>query len=172
MRRIVLALAAAAMVAPLSVAGSALAQDRTYQSRIDHDRAYHQRQGRPHVHIAVDKAAQRMTVTVDGRLRHRWPVSTGRDGGPPSGTFRPERLERYWRSRKYDWTPMPHSIFFYKGYAIHGTTQVSRLGNRASRGCVRLHPAHAATLFALVRDAGMNRTTIVVSESRVYAGRP
>ncbi|MBM3526696.1 MAG: L,D-transpeptidase [Alphaproteobacteria bacterium] len=124
------------------------------------------------VFIAVDKAAQRMTVTVDGQVRHRWPVSTGRDGGPPSGTFRPERLERTWHSRKYDWAPMPHSIFFHKGYAIHGTTEVRRLGNRASKGCVRLHPSHASALFALVKSAGMGRTTIVVSNSQVYAGRP
>lgn len=124
------------------------------------------------VFIAVDKASQSMTVTVDGQVRHRWPVSTGRDGGPPSGTFRPERLERSWFSRKYDWAPMPHSIFFYKGYAIHGTTEVSRLGNRASRGCVRLHPSHAAALFALVKNTGMGRTTIAVRGSQVHAGRP
>jgi lipoprotein-anchoring transpeptidase ErfK/SrfK len=54
--------------------------------------------------------------------------------------------------------------------AIHGTNYVSRLGNRASHGCVRLHPGHAATLFALVRRAGKSRTVIVVSNSRVVAG--
>jgi len=38
---------------------------------------------------------------------------------------------------------------------------------------VRLHPSHAATLFALVRDAGMSRTRIVISESsHRFAGRP
>jgi lipoprotein-anchoring transpeptidase ErfK/SrfK len=122
------------------------------------------------VFIAIDKSSQRMTVAVDGRERYRWPISTGRHGGQPSGTFQPQRLERTWFSRKYDWSPMPHSIFFYKGYAIHGTNYVSRLGNRASHGCVRLHPGHAATLFALVRRAGKSRTVIVVSNSRVVAG--
>jgi lipoprotein-anchoring transpeptidase ErfK/SrfK len=125
------------------------------------------------VFIAVDKSTQRMSVLVNGREYYRWPVSTGTDGGPPSGHFQPERLERTWFSRRYDWSPMPHSIFFYKGFAIHGTNHVSRLGNRASHGCVRLHPAHAATLFALVREAGMSRTQIVISESsRRFAGRP
>ena len=49
-----------------------------------------------------------------------------------------------WYSRKYDWSPMPHAIFFHQGYAIHGTGYVSRLGQPASHGCVRLHPSHAA----------------------------
>lgn len=123
------------------------------------------------VYIAVDKSAQRMSVVVNGREYYRWPVSTGTDGGPPSGSFQPERLERSWFSRRYDWSPMPHSIFFYKGFAIHGTNYVSRLGNRASHGCVRLHPSHAATLFALVREQGMSRTRIVISDGARYAGR-
>jgi lipoprotein-anchoring transpeptidase ErfK/SrfK len=121
--------------------------------------------------IAINKSAQRMTVLVNGRERHTWTVSTGTDGGPPSGAFRPERMERKWFSSKYNGSPMPHSIFFYKGYAIHGTTNVSRLGSRASHGCVRLHPANAAELFALVKDHGMGRTRIIVSDSRVAGVR-
>jgi lipoprotein-anchoring transpeptidase ErfK/SrfK len=106
-----------------------------------------------------------MTVMVDGRPRYTWAISTGLDGGPPSGTFRPQRLERMWHSRTYDWSPMPHSIFFHHGFAIHGTNYVSRLGRRASHGCVRLHPSNAATLFALVKSRGMGSTTITVSDS-------
>jgi lipoprotein-anchoring transpeptidase ErfK/SrfK len=117
------------------------------------------------IYISINKAAQRMTVVVDGRPRYNWAVSTGLGGGPPSGTFRPQRMERQWFSRKYDWSPMPHSIFFYHGFAIHGTNYVSRLGRRASHGCVRLHPANAATLFALVKAHGMGRTTIAISDT-------
>ncbi len=123
------------------------------------------------IFITVNKSAQSMSVAVDGRERYRWPVSTGRDGGPPSGAYRPERMERSWYSRKYDWSPMPHAIFIHKGYAIHGTNYVSRLGRPASHGCVRLHPAHAAQLFALVRSEGMGRTRIVVSDSSRLATR-
>ncbi len=151
MRRFPVALFAlcAVLLAPLAFAGPARAD----------------------VFIAVNKSSQTMSVVVDGRERHRWPVSTGRYGGPPSGAYRPERLERSWFSRKYDWSPMPHAIFFHKGYAIHGTTYVSRLGRPASHGCVRLHPSHAAELFALVRREGMGRTRIVVSDSRIMAQR-
>jgi len=121
------------------------------------------------VFIAIDKSSQSMSVVVDGRVRYRWPVSTGLGGGPPSGAYAPERMERVWHSRKYDWAPMPNAIFFHKGYAIHGTYVVSRLGRPASHGCVRLHPQHAATLFALVRSEGMGRTRIAVSGAARYA---
>lgn len=112
--------------------------------------------------VAINKSRQHMTVLVDGVERHVWKVSTGLGGGPPAGSYRPERLERKWFSYKYGWSPMPHSIFFHEGYAIHGTIYVSRLGQRASHGCVRLHPSNAATLFDLVRRHGMRNTTIVV----------
>ena len=121
--------------------------------------------------ISVEKSAQRLSVIVDGVHRHTWPISSGIDGGPPSGSFRPERLERMWYSRKYDWSPMPHAIFFYHGYAIHGTGYVSRLGRPASHGCVRLHPAHAATLFQLVQNYGNSRTRIEIADTRRIAGR-
>src|SRR5882757_6327902 len=102
--------------------------------------------------VTVDKTAQRLTVQVDGSTRYSWPVSTARWGyRTPVGSYRPERLERQWYSRKYDWSPMPHSIFFSGGYAIHGSNEVSRLGSPASHGCIRLAPANAATLFALVQ---------------------
>ena len=121
--------------------------------------------------VNINKSKQRMAVLIDGAERHVWTVSTGTEGGPPSGTYRPQRLARSWFSRKYNWSPMPHSIFFHEGYAIHGTVYVSRLGRRASHGCVRLHPKHAATLYDLVRSRGMRGTTIVVSHSD-YVAKP
>ena len=113
--------------------------------------------------VTVDKSAQRLTVVVDGFVRHQWPVSTARWGyRTPNGSYRPERLERKWFSRKYDWSPMPYSIFFNGGYAIHGSYEISRLGRPASHGCIRLHPQNAATLFSLVQ-ANRNNTRIVVT---------
>jgi lipoprotein-anchoring transpeptidase ErfK/SrfK len=112
----------------------------------------------------VDKSSQQMAVSVDGVPRYTWSVSTGRAGyGTPSGTYHPQRLEKSWFSREYYSSPMPHSIFFHGGYAIHGSYEINRLGGPASHGCIRLHPANAATLFALVASEGMGATTIVVS---------
>ena len=116
------------------------------------------------VRIRVDKSSQTMTVAVDGWVQHQWPVSTAKSGYyTPTGTWRPTRLEPSWYSRKYDNAPMPSSIFFTGGYAIHGTTHVGQLGRPASRGCVRLHPANARELFALVRAYGMNKTRVTIT---------
>ena len=121
--------------------------------------------------VTVDKSAQRLSVSVDGVPRYEWPVSTARWGyRTPNGSYRPERLERKWFSRKYDWSPMPYSIFFDGGYAIHGSYEISRLGGPASHGCVRLHPENAATLYALVQQEGMGDTRIVVSGANPVGG--
>jgi len=110
---------------------------------------------RADVVVHIDKSSQRMAVSVDSAMRYNWPVSTGRDGyGTPSGIFHPQSMMRSYFSRKYYNAPMPHAIFFYYGFAIHGTNDISRLGGPASHGCVRLHPSHAAALFALVRRNG------------------
>jgi lipoprotein-anchoring transpeptidase ErfK/SrfK len=113
--------------------------------------------------VHIDKSSQRMLVSVHGSQRFTWPVSTGRRGyGTPSGVFRPQMMARRWYSRKYYNSPMPHSIFFYYGFAIHGTNDLGRLGGPASHGCVRLHPSHAAALYALVERNGRGNTRIEI----------
>src|SRR5882757_11427080 len=123
--------------------------------------------------VTVDKTAQRLTVQVDGFTQYQWPVSTARWGyRTPNGSYRPQRLERQWYSRKYDWSPMPHSIFFSGGYAIHGSYEISRLGRPASHGCIRLHPQNAATLFDLVqRRMGDTRIVVIGGGEELMASR-
>jgi lipoprotein-anchoring transpeptidase ErfK/SrfK len=114
--------------------------------------------------VNVDVGGQNMTVYVDGRVAHRWSISTGRDGyDTPGGTYRPQRLEREYYSKKYDGAPMPYAIFFSGGYAIHGTFDTKRLGRQASHGCIRLATGNAARLFSLVQDYGAGRTRIVIN---------
>jgi lipoprotein-anchoring transpeptidase ErfK/SrfK len=121
------------------------------------------RGGSEGLQVNVDVSGQRMDVYVDGELRHRWPVSTGRGGfDTPGRSYRPQRLEKEYYSKKYDNAPMPNAVFFNGGYAIHGTTDVKRLGRQASHGCIRLHPRNAAALFDLVEGYGARRTRIVV----------
>jgi lipoprotein-anchoring transpeptidase ErfK/SrfK len=105
-----------------------------------------------------------MTVSVDGVQRYTWPVSTARFGYvTPVGEYHPIRLERVWYSTIYDNAPMPYAIFFLGGYAIHGTNEASRIGRRASHGCVRLDTANAAILYSQVQARGYGRTSIVIS---------
>jgi hypothetical protein len=114
--------------------------------------------------ITIDKSTQHMIVSVDGEPRYNFVVSTGRPGyGTPNGTYHPQRLARTWFSKKYYNSPMPHSIFFHGGFAIHGSYEISRLGGPASHGCVRLHPSNAATLYALVQREGAANTVIMVT---------
>jgi lipoprotein-anchoring transpeptidase ErfK/SrfK len=111
----------------------------------------------------VDVSKQTMTVSENGQVVYSWRVSTGRKGfNTPRGSYRPTRMHRMWYSRKYDNSPMPHSIFFRGGYAIHGTNYVKNLGRPASHGCVRLAPGNARALYDLVRAHGAGNTRIIV----------
>jgi len=122
--------------------------------------------------VNISKSQQRVAVIVNGSEAYRWPVSTGRRGyATPSGVYHPERLERHWYSHKYENSPMPWSVFFHRGYAMHGTMEAYNLGRAASHGCVRLRPDHARTLFGLVKRAGANHTRIVVLDGALPAIR-
>jgi hypothetical protein len=115
--------------------------------------------------INIDKAAQKMTVSVDGNQRYEWPVSTGLRGyTTPSGAYTASSMNKIWYSKQWDNAPMPHALFFTKeGHAIHGTYEVKRLGKPASHGCVRLSPENAATLFALVEKTGLKNTQVMLA---------
>lgn len=122
------------------------------------------------VAIKVDKAAQRMSVSVNGRERYLWKVSTGLPGyDTPNGSYTPFRLEEDHYSKEWDDAPMPHSVFFTsRGHAVHGSDAVQRLGSPASHGCVRLSRKNAATLFALVKDQGLSNAKIVVGGEEAF----
>ena len=115
------------------------------------------------VDVRVDIAAQRVQVTTTDGESYNWAISSGRKGyRSPNGVFRPTRLEKNWYSRKYGGA-MPNAVFFHGGYALHGTTAVRALGRPASHGCIRLHPANAAKLFALVKKHGAGQTRIALN---------
>jgi lipoprotein-anchoring transpeptidase ErfK/SrfK len=112
------------------------------------------------VNVAIDLATQHMHVeSAQGTFD--WPVSTAREGYvTPTGTFAPQHLEEVYHSKKYDNAPMPHAIFFYYGFAIHGSYEVRHLGHPASHGCVRISPSNAAKLYSMVKAEG---ATITIS---------
>ena len=111
----------------------------------------------------VDLSDQTMTVYVGEKLSYVFPVSSGRRGyGTPTGRWNAEWLSPNHRSRKYDNAPMPWSVFFYRGYAVHGTTAVRNLGRPASHGCIRLAPENAKTFFKLVQANGKENTLVSI----------
>lgn len=106
------------------------------------------------VQIHVDLSTQTMHVE-SAQGSYTWPVSTARAGYvTPRGHFSATGLQRMHYSRKYDMSPMPHSIFFHGGYAIHGSYATRSLGRPASHGCVRLAPGNAAALYQMVAAEG------------------
>ena len=112
----------------------------------------------------VDVSSQTMTVKKHGLVVGQWKVSTGRNGYyTPRGTYRPTRMHTMWYSRKYDNSPMPYSIFFRGGYAIHGTGAVKALGRPASHGCIRLHPDNARALYSMAKQVGPKNVRIVIT---------
>jgi L,D-transpeptidase catalytic domain len=114
--------------------------------------------------IHINKPTQTMTVTVDGQVRYRWPVSTGATGySTPVGSYTPFRMEVMHYSREWDNAGMPHAIFFTKrGHSIHGSDHPG-LGMPVSHGCVRLSLANATMLYQLVQAGGMANTKVAVS---------
>lgn len=116
------------------------------------------------VNITVDVSQQAMLVETptDSWV---WPVSTGRSGyHTPRGEYKPYRMTKMHYSKKYDNAPMPNSIFFKGGYAIHATYDLKRLGRPASHGCVRLAPQDAQWLYQIVREYGMDETEIRIQD--------
>ena len=113
--------------------------------------------------IQIDKPSQTMTVSVDGQLLYRWPVSTGATGfSTPDGSYTPFRMEVMHYSQEWDNAGMPHAIFFTtRGHSIHGSDHPG-LGTPVSHGCVRLSLTNATTLYDLVTAEGMGKTTVMV----------
>jgi lipoprotein-anchoring transpeptidase ErfK/SrfK len=120
------------------------------------------------VRIHIDISTQRMHVRSSSGS-YSWPVSTARAGYvTPRGAYSARSLHRMHYSRKYQMSPMPHSIFFRGGYAIHGSYATGSLGRPASHGCVRLAPGAAARLYGMVRREG---ASILITGGRRRAAR-
>lgn len=115
------------------------------------------------VAIQVDLSSQTMHVS-SASGDYDWPISSARSGfQTPRGTYRVQRMEAMHRSHKYNNAPMPHSLFFSGGYAIHGSYEIAALGQPASHGCIRVAPGNAAALYEMVRAEGGAGITITGS---------
>ena len=116
------------------------------------------------IHIKVNRYSQRMRVYKGKKLIYTWLVSTGKKGfTTPMGNYKPYYAVKMHYSRKWNMSPMPYSVFYYKGYAIHGTNYASRLGSRASHGCIRLSTRNARKIYNLARKFGYKRMHIQVT---------
>jgi len=116
------------------------------------------------IRIRVNRYTQTMKVYKGKKLIYTWLVSTGKKGyTTPMGNYKPYYAVKMHYSRKWNMSPMPYSVFYYKGYAIHGTNYASRLGSRASHGCIRLSTRNARKIYNLARRFGYKRMHIQVT---------
>ncbi len=123
----------------------------------------------PTLFARINLTTQTMVVQANGKTVHTWKVSTGAPGyATPPGNFKPGWMAKDWRSRQYDNAPMPYSVFFNGGIAVHGTMSPGSLGRAASHGCVRLATSNAATFFKLVSRHGMAQTRIIVHGAQPF----
>lgn len=123
--------------------------------------------GKPSVTATVSLSQQVMVVNVVNKAglarTYMWKVSTGKAGyRTPTGAWSPTWLSRNHWSKTYD-APMPFAVFFHRGYAVHATDAVAKLGQPASHGCIRLHKDNAALFFELVDTYGKANTKITIT---------
>lgn len=124
------------------------------------------------VWIQVVKSSQRAYLYLRGSLSNSWLVSTGMSGyGTPNFDKHPDgRIYNAYTSGKYpggDYNGlgnMPYAVFIRGGYALHGTPKGnwSKLGNRASHGCIRMLPSNAYYFNRLVRANGIRNVWVTV----------
>ena len=111
----------------------------------------------------VDLSKQRMHVSVDGKPRYSWTVSTGKKGWrTPTGSYRPIAMYRDYYSKRWN-MELPHLVMISQGgVGIHGTHATHKLGRPASHGCIRLHPSNAKKFYDLVSKRGRWNTHVSV----------
>jgi len=105
--------------------------------------------------IEVSLPDQRLRAWEGSRLVMEFPISGGKWGPTPKGTF---HIWYKTRSQKmsggskelgtYYYLPnVPHNMFFHQGYAIHGAYWHNNFGQPMSHGCVNEPLANAAQIF-------------------------
>lgn len=108
--------------------------------------------------IRIDLTKQRLYGLENGQIKFTFVCSTSKSGLVLSNdeeseethdhigvfTVLTKQINRF--SKKYR-VNMPYALGYHGGHFIHATTEISRLGRRASHGCVRLSPRDAKTLY-------------------------
>jgi len=130
------------------------------------------------LYVEIDKSVQTLYLYIFGELKDSFLVSTGKGAKyetpemdlHPRGPILTKYMSRKFPGGNYfGMGNMPYAVFVKGGYAIHGTTKgnFSRLGKKASHGCIRLHPENAKVFNALVKTIGLNRTWVTVKNQIV-----
>jgi lipoprotein-anchoring transpeptidase ErfK/SrfK len=100
--------------------------------------------------IDVNVRTQRVTAFEGNRAVYSVPASTGIARYPTVlGRFRVYVKLRSTRMTGpgYDLPNVPYTMYYYKGYAVHGAYWHNNFGHPMSHGCVNLRPSDAQWFF-------------------------
>jgi LysM repeat protein len=100
--------------------------------------------------IDVDLSAQRLTAYQGSTAVRSTLVSTGLPRTPtPTGQFRiyVKYVSTTMAGPGYYLTNVPYTMYFYRGYGLHGTYWHSNFGHPMSHGCINLPTPEAQWLF-------------------------
>jgi len=105
--------------------------------------------------IEVSLSEQKLKAWEGDKLAMEFPISSGKWAPTPTGTFHiwyKTRSQAMQGGSKelgtYYFLPnVPHNMFFYQGYAIHGAYWHNNFGQTMSHGCVNSPLASAAQIF-------------------------
>jgi lipoprotein-anchoring transpeptidase ErfK/SrfK len=100
--------------------------------------------------IEVNLLKQRLLAWEGNKLIEMTPISSGKTSTPTySGIFKVEtkRLHDRMRGIDYDISNVPYTMYYDRGYAIHGAPWHNRFGTPISHGCINLPVDAAKWLF-------------------------
>ena len=110
--------------------------------------------------VVVDKSQNVLSLIQNGESINTYIVSTGTDGGTPSGTYKivNKLLNPTWyRTGAVIPPDSPQNVlgtrwmgFDLKGYGIHGTTEPEKLGQQVTLGCVRMKNNEVEELYDII----------------------
>lgn len=103
--------------------------------------------------IEVNLTEQRLYTHDGGAVTGNYLVSTGKWGLTPTGTYRTYVKYRYTTmsggsGASYYYLPnVPYTMYFYKGYGIHGTYWHNNFGHPMSHGCINMKTEEAGIVY-------------------------
>lgn len=105
--------------------------------------------------IEVSLSEQRLRAWEGNRIVMEFPISSGKWYPTPTGDYsiwyktRAQKMEggNPALGTYYNLPNVPHNMFFYKGFAIHGAYWHNNFGTPMSHGCVNSPLANVAQLF-------------------------
>lgn len=105
--------------------------------------------------IEVDLSDQRLYMKEGVNTVGNFLVSTGKWSPTPKGEWRVWIKLRYARMRGgskalgtwYDLPNVPYTMYYNKGYGVHGAYWHNNFGNPMSHGCVNMKPEEAGIVF-------------------------